>query len=459
MTASKVSTPASKDTSGTLKQKDIYELNDFCQFHDQEFIENIFLHILRRAVDETGHTHFLTALRQSTLSKERIIAALCYSQEGRQGGIKVRGAKKYHYLNKLTGVAKKTAVLSGLSQLSLILEGLIKIPDTIQYLNQHEYALHNNQDQLRHLEDVQQQLLEGQQQLKIKEQKLQKQLDQLAQEVGRNNAYLLQLQNKITDFIEQATDLYPEIKQNKALSVAKMPLDQIIEEQKHFLDLLYVAFEDRYRGSTEDIRQQVAVYLPYISAVYGPEKPVLDIGCGRGEWLQLLKEHEIKAQGLDVNAVMIAQAQQSQLDVQCTDALEYLKQLPNASLSAVTGMHILEHLEFNYMLRLLQEVLRVLKPNGIAIFETPNPENIFVGAQFFYTDPTHKNPLVPDTMNFLFEYIGYTKTEIKRLHSYAEVSAAMGKPRNLNDDFKNNHFYNAMDFAIIAYKGAHTDFS
>jgi len=453
VTANKVSAQASISTSATLKQKAIYELNDFCQFHDQEFIENIFLHILRRAVDETGNAHFLSALRESTLSKERVIAALCYSQEGKQGGIKVRGAKKYHYLNKLTGVAKKTAILSSLSQLSRILEGLIKIPDIIKYLNQHEYALHNNQDQLLHLENVQQQLLEGQQQLKIKEQKLQKQLDQLVKEVGRNNAYLLQLQNKITDFIEQATDLSPDIEQDKALLAAKIPLDQMLEEQKHFLDLLYVAFEDRYRGSTEEIRQQVAVYLPYISAVYESEKPVLDIGCGRGEWLQLLTEHKIEAQGLDINAVMIAQAQQSKLEVQCTDALEYLKQLPDASLSAVTGMHILEHLEFKYMLRLLQEVLRVLKSNGIAIFETPNPENIFVGAQFFYTDPTHNNPLVPDTMDFIFKYIGYAKTEIKRLHSYAEVSAAMGKPRDLSDDFKNNHFYNAMDFAIIAYKG------
>ena len=183
-----------------------------------------------------------------------------------------------------------------------------------------------------------------------------------------------------------------------------------------------------------------------------PGMKVLDIGCGRGEWIELMQESGYQATGVDLNAVMVNQAKEKQLNVECVDVLQYLKHLPDNALSAVTGIHIIEHLEFTYLIQLLQEVYRVLKKGGGVILETPNPENIFVGAQFFYTDPTHKNPIVPDTMEFLLSYLGYGNTEIKRLHSYAEASKAQGKPRDMSDSFKNHHFYGPMDFAVIAHK-------
>ena len=452
-----------------LQQKKNYALVDFHPFQDKQFIHIIYRCLLRRNVDLQGEQYYLEQLRQSVMSKECIIAALCYSKEGQLTKVKVKGAKKYYYLNRLTALANKLPLLMGLPAAARLVEGLMKIPYLTEKFNQLDYVAYENENTARDLKAQQQELKTQQQELKARQLKfehnqeqinlkqrhlkldtgrLSESLQAVSQEVNRNNNYLLQQQNKISELITQLSAQPKKKARDARINI----LAELKQEQSHFLDLLYVAFEDRYRGTEEQIKQQVSIYLPYIESVYESESPILDIGCGRGEWLQLLQQHNYKAQGIDLNAVMVSQAKENQLQATCIDALDYLKQLPDNTLSAVTGIHIIEHLEFTYLIQLLQEVYRVLKIGGVAIFETPNPENLFVGAQFFYTDPTHRNPLVPNTVEFLMDYLGYTEIQIKRLHTYAEVSKVQGKPRDQSDDFKNNHFYNAMDFAVIAYK-------
>lgn len=412
----------------------VYNISEFNIYHDQEFIRNSYQCILNRPADEQGKAHYLAKLRQGSMSKERIVAALKYSKEGQKTAIKIKGIKKYHHLNTLAAIAKKIPLLSGLLFLVRLTEGVIKIVSLAEKLNQIDTE---NYQLAKSMARQNQESQENQKHNQLR-------LDQTQQEIGRNNNYLLQQQSKITDLIQQ---LKTQPKQH-----AQEIINELEQQQSHFLDLLYVAFEDKYRGSEEQIKQQVAIYLPYINRVYEKEHPVLDIGCGRGEWVELMQENGYQAIGVDLNTVMVNQAKEKQLNVKCEDVLHYLKQLPDNALSAVTGIHIIEHLEFTYLIQLLQEVYRVLKKGGCVILETPNPENIFVGAQFFYTDPTHKNPIVPETMEFLLNYLGYTQTEIKRLHSYAEASKAQGKPRDMSDSFKSNHFYGAMDFAILAFK-------
>ncbi|MEO8508166.1 MAG: methyltransferase domain-containing protein, partial [Betaproteobacteria bacterium] len=146
------------------------------------------------------------------------------------------------------------------------------------------------------------------------------------------------------------------------------------------LDRFYVDFEDRFRGSMDEIRDRVATYLPAVRAAgAGDEQaPVLDIGCGRGEWIALLRDSGLIARGVDINEITVRECRDAGLDVIEADALEYLFGLEDGSLGAVTGMHVVEHLPFERLLFLLDEVLRVLRPGGIAIFETPNPENVNV---------------------------------------------------------------------------------
>jgi O-antigen chain-terminating methyltransferase len=217
--------------------------------------------------------------------------------------------------------------------------------------------------------------------------------------------------------------------------------------------LLNVSFEDQFRGTREDIKERQKVYLPYIEQVMqqtgGGE--ILDMGCGRGEWLELLNEEGFTARGVDFNRVLVEQCRERGIDVVESDVFEYLHTLPDAGLGAVTGLHIIEHLPLGALIKLIDETIRVLKPGGLAIFETPNPENILVGACTFYFDPTHCNPLPPLMIKFLVESRGLCQVEIKRLHPYDTASRVPDNSSELAKRF-NEYFYGPQDYAVIGVK-------
>jgi SAM-dependent methyltransferase len=236
---------------------------------------------------------------------------------------------------------------------------------------------------------------------------------------------------------------------------------QALEEQ-HLLDAFYVAFEDEFRGSREDVFKRLKVYIPLIEvAKIGRfESPILDIGCGRGEWLELLHESGYTAKGIDINRVMVDQCQARGLNVTESDLISYLQALPNNSIGAITGFHIIEHLSFEVLIKLLDETLRVLQNGGMAIFESPNPENIIVGACNFYSDPTHRNPLVPTTVKFLFEQRGFSNVNLLRLREYRledplqfiESDNPIASKLNPLIEIAKYNFYAPPDFAVIAKK-------
>lgn len=222
------------------------------------------------------------------------------------------------------------------------------------------------------------------------------------------------------------------------------------------LDRYYLAFENTFRGSCEDIKSRLEIYLPYLrqADIGSVDFPVLDIGCGRGEWLELLKDNGLVASGIDLNAVMVDLCRERGLDVERSEALGYLAGLPDGRLGAVTGFHIIEHLPFEQLLLLFDETLRVLKPGGIAIFETPNPENLMVGALSFYNDPTHRNPLPPQVVDFMAKQRGFAMTEILRLHPYPGEVQLM--ENSATAERINQLFYGPQDYAVIATKSHET---
>jgi len=184
-------------------------------------------------------------------------------------------------------------------------------------------------------------------------------------------------------------------------------------------DELYFAFEQRFRGSREDIRKRVAYYLPLLrgSAVGKQGAAVLDIGCGRGEWLELLRDENISAHGIDINEAMAKDCIERGLDVQVGDAIAHLRRLPDNALGALTGFHIIEHVPLDTLLDLIEEAHRVVQPGGLVIFETPNPENLVVGACNFYIDPTHQRPLPPVLTQFLVEAGGFVDVAVHRVNA------------------------------------------
>lgn len=218
------------------------------------------------------------------------------------------------------------------------------------------------------------------------------------------------------------------------------------EESDHLLDGLYASFEDQFRGEREEVRRRLQVYVPVLkeAQITGD---VLDIGCGRGEWLQLLEDEGIKAQGLDRNRVFVEECRRAGLTIIEADALTHLRRLPSESLSAVTSFHLVEHLPFEMLINMLDEMARTLKRGGLLILETPNPENLLVGGCNFYADPTHRNPIPSQTLQFLLESRGFHDTRILKLRPWdeARIEGESEIIRRFND-----MFYCAPDYGIIA---------
>jgi O-antigen chain-terminating methyltransferase len=215
-------------------------------------------------------------------------------------------------------------------------------------------------------------------------------------------------------------------------------------------EAFYRAFEERYRGSRDVIKSRLRIYLPFIGSLssFYSELEAVDLGCGRGEWLELLKEAGFDAQGVDLDDNMLAVCRDIGLKVHTQDAIEFLEELPDESQVLVSGFHIAEHMEFANLQALVQQAFRVLKPMGLLILETPNPENIVVGSSSFYLDPTHQRPLPPLLLAFLPEYYGFARVKILRLQ---EVAGLINNNATTLLEVLNGV---SPDYAVVAQKSA-----
>jgi len=224
--------------------------------------------------------------------------------------------------------------------------------------------------------------------------------------------------------------------------------DLLASEAGHLLDPLYASFEDQFRGDREEIKNRLRVYLPILREA-AVAANALDVGCGRGEWLELLKKEGVQARGVDQNRVFVEQCRQVGLEVEEQDALDYLGGLADKSLSVITSFHLVEHLEFEELIRLLDEMIRVLKPGGLLILETPNPENFMVGSYSFYADPTHRNPIPSPTLQFLLESRGLDRVSVMKLRPWdaAKIEGDSEIVKRFNE-----YFYGAPDYGIVGWK-------
>ncbi|QQS20180.1 methyltransferase domain-containing protein [Candidatus Saccharibacteria bacterium] len=185
----------------------------------------------------------------------------------------------------------------------------------------------------------------------------------------------------------------------------------------HEFDYFYKLFEDKFRGSEEDIKERISEHLPLFLSLSPITKklPIIDIGCGRGELLSLLKDNKLKAVGVDMNASMVQRAKKLGYDAVENDALSFLLEQKSSSLAAITGFHIVEHIPFEALLKIFEQCYRTVSPQGFVLFETPNPQAVTVGANTFYLDPSHQKPIPPQLLAFMLESVGF-KPEIVPLH-------------------------------------------
>jgi len=171
----------------------------------------------------------------------------------------------------------------------------------------------------------------------------------------------------------------------------------------------YVGFEDRFRGSPEDIRERLSAYLPYFQGA----RDVIDIGCGRGEFLDLLRERGIPARGVDLNGEMAAICRERGLHADAADALSYLAAQPDASLGGLFAAQVVEHLQPDYLTQLLDVAGRKLRPGARIVLETVNPACWAAFFSSYIRDISHVQPLHPDTLQYLLLASGFQRVEIQ----------------------------------------------
>jgi SAM-dependent methyltransferase len=218
----------------------------------------------------------------------------------------------------------------------------------------------------------------------------------------------------------------------------------------------YSGFEERFRGGEEEIKERQRIYVSYFEG----RDNVVDIGCGRGEFLELMRENKIRARGVDLDLDMILLCRDKGLDVSADDAFVDLRALPDDSLGGIFAAQVIEHLHPLRVIELVNLCHRKLGPGGVLILETPNPTCLMVFADTFYKDPSHTQPAHPDTMQFLFEALNFYQVELRFL---GPVDPFMRIPllqvpgadlQRFNDgiDRLNTLLFGFQDYAVIGRK-------
>ncbi len=526
------------------------DLSELAALDDQAFLDRAYHAILRRAPDEAGTGHYLSALTSGE-SRIKILGELRYSVEGRAVGCTVPGLRRrflIHRLYRLPILGRLIRTATALVALPGLMRDVVRLAIELRTLRtQVEQADHADQAQaqahqaletrIRAWTDYTERAVDRAQKARHHHAR---RLDELAERLDRLAGRLdeepwadplLSLAERSDDsFADQAeqlrhlahevaqdardrqlisalaetfaafreelgwsgdgpalaqrlTGLLTEHRNLGRLAITtseetrvglrdqEWRLSMLLEEtrrwmahgieaeapakledvQDRLLDPLYLEFEDRFRGSRADIKQRQQVYLGLLQEVGAGQsgRPIVDVGSGRGELLELLGEAGLEARGVDLNQSMVALCLHAGLSCVLDDAVSYLSKLDAGSLGAVTGFHIIEHLPFATFVALLDASLRALAPGGIVIFETPNPANLLVASRWFHLDPTHRNPLPAEMVSMIAEARGFVQVGIRELHPMPQRFAAKDDVLAAQLDAM---FHGPQDYALIARK-------
>lgn len=241
--------------------------------------------------------------------------------------------------------------------------------------------------------------------------------------VDRTNALIEQLHEELT----VTTGMVERLAQGEPLRIESVPA--IDEQIPAAILAASQAFSDQFRGERGEISTRLSEYLPLLLRA----APVLDLGCGRGELLELLRNAGIQARGIDADPAMVGACRRIGLEVDEGDAIGTLRELPADSFGAITAIHLLEHLQAARWMELVAAAARALTPGGVLLIECPNPGSLRVGAELFWIDPTHRAPVHPEALAFVVKAIGLVVDETRLLHPFPNEQqlAEPGQPEPL----------------------------
>jgi O-antigen chain-terminating methyltransferase len=225
------------------------------------------------------------------------------------------------------------------------------------------------------------------------------------------------------------------------------------------LQLDYFQLERQFRGTEEQIRQRQSFYLPFFRGC----RKVLDIACGRGEFLELVQEAGAEARGVDLDAAMVARCREKGLNVERADVFEFLEKIADKSLDGIFSSQFVEHLEPTDYTYLVGQCVAKLAPGGVLAIETQNPECLAIFSQSFFIDPTHVKPIAPAQLRFLFAEQGLERITTHFLSpagailpllpqlASSVVEADALRTYNAAISRFNETFFGGMDYAVIGY--------
>lgn len=496
-----------EQSSGRLRRPNL-TLDDLLGYEGDDFINKAYVEILGRRPDLEGSKFYSAKLYSGRFSKIEILEALQNSAEGRKRGVHVDGLARRARWQRLF----RLPVVGYVARSVWLIVSLPRVVANLRAFETHvRVQLGYQADQLRTTdraridqinalttqlkaadrarieqmsriaasqkvlenrlaemvaeigdgfrEETRQAMVRGEERLGALidalaglRAALAEELDPLRARIGDAEARLLRQGAGLLDQERRLTILLEEARRRLPQPFDAAQLAKLSAESGHMLDRLYLMIEDRFRGTRADIKSRQKLYVPDARRAVGDSVlPIVDLGCGRGEWLELMREAGLPAIGVDMNDTMIGECRALGLDVVASEALDFLRGREPGSLSAVSGFHIIEHMPFARLIALVDEALRALKPGGMLLFETPNPSNILVSTHNFHIDPTHLKPLPSVLISALLEARGFVRIEIRDLFPHPNIENRY-EAEVLNDF--NRHFYGPQDYGVIGWKPA-----
>jgi O-antigen chain-terminating methyltransferase len=213
-------------------------------------------------------------------------------------------------------------------------------------------------------------------------------------------------------------------------------------------------FEEQFRGGEQELLERYRE----LAARLQPHAPVLDFGCGRGEFLLLLDEFKVDAMGVEIDGELVKSATERGLRVEHGDGMEFLRNLDDRSLGALVLIQVIEHLTQQQILDFVLLAARKVRPGGQVLVETVNPQSLYVYAHAFYLDPTHVNPIHPAYLQFLFSEAGFAGVAVEwrspppEADTLKEVSESTELEKQMNENTRrlNQLLFAPQDYLVTA---------
>jgi SAM-dependent methyltransferase len=226
--------------------------------------------------------------------------------------------------------------------------------------------------------------------------------DRRQESFGRRLEGLLALRDRVEALSEEVRSLRSALASPPSRTVAE-------SAARAAEDSAYVAFENRFRGSQDEVRERLAPYVERFREL----APIVDLGCGRGEFLEVLRDAGIQGRGVESNAAQVGECRDRGLEVELGDLLGFLKALPDGSVGGIFAAQVAEHLPPAVLQATLREAHRALRPGGLLVLETVNPRSVTAFLEVYNRDLTHERPLHPETLTFLAAAAGFSDVRVE----------------------------------------------